>query len=76
MISFINKNEINIHFVLGGEEGKTNTGLTVQIEKYKHYDKKNRKTPSLPSGESLTVHFPAFANDHIFIIMEPVLQSK
>ena len=57
-IRFINEKEVNIYLIIGGEIGKSSTGLIVDITNAKFAHKTNRIKGTSPEGEKIAVVSP------------------
>lgn len=73
-VSYVNENEINIYLILGGEEGISKTGLTIDIVDASYAEKVNRKTGTPKEGNRIVIVPSRLQEQDITIIMEPVLK--
>jgi hypothetical protein len=75
-VTYINENEINIYLILGGEEGVSKTGLTIDIVDASYVEKVNRKTGTPKEGNRVVIVPSRLQEQDITIVMEPVLKIK
>lgn len=75
-IRFINEKEVNIYLIIGGEIGKSNTGLIVDITNAKFAHKTNIKKGTPPEGEKIAVVSPQLSGENIMVVIEPNLKDQ
>ncbi len=72
----MNENEINLYLILGGEEGVSNTGLTVELSEAKFVEKVNRKTGTPKEGNMITVVTDKINREDVRVVLEPILKTR